>query len=288
MDNAINVFKKVGNTVIFQNKFLKFSTICLSKILYSLLNIPVNKIIRKNRIIFITGIGRSGTSFLANLLHQQNNILSFHETSGDNQSLIDAYCSMSEAYDYIAGYRKLIIAKRLLLSSGQLYCESNSYLRYHVEILKEVFNAEIYHIVRDGRLVVRSMMNRNTFTENDKHHTGKISPHKHDPFVNSWNHMDRFEKACWYWTHGNTYLLNKNLPIINFDKSITSYQYFCKQILEPLNIYISLATWEKEINKPKNVSRKFIFPHYDNWSGHQKEKFRNICGPVMESLGYDL
>lgn len=79
------------------------------------------------------------------------------------------------------------------------YIESNNRLYSFINPLREIQpNAKFIHVVRDGREVVRSDMSRNFCTDMYKRYRIAASYFPNDPYYNSLDQMDRFEKICWW------------------------------------------------------------------------------------------
>jgi hypothetical protein len=247
----------------------------------------VDAILSRCRLFFITGMGRSGTAFLANLLDDVPGASVYHENHKDFNALIDAYLNPVRAEKYLDGIRGRIIASRILHSKCEIYGEVNSLLRYHVVPLQNRVNVTLLHLVRDGRMVVRSAMGRKTFTSADKNHTGRLMPLADDPYRERWRVMDRFEKICWYWASTIKYLLQQSLPVVRFEDVLGSYELFHRQLLDPLKIEISYERWQLERDKPQNASHHNTFPAWKDWTKDQQDQFHEICGDVMGLLGYE-
>jgi len=145
----------------------------------------VRTLLSSCRLFFITGMGRSGSFFLADLLNSPG-VAVYHETHTDYKALVDAYWNPANAIEYIDGMRSRVIASRILAAKCEVYGEVNGLLRFHVNALRRFENATILHLVRDGRLVVRSGMNRKAFTPTDSNVTGRIEPWADDPYRERW------------------------------------------------------------------------------------------------------
>jgi hypothetical protein len=239
------------------------------------------------RLFFITGMGRSGSVFLANLLNSPGSAV-YHETLTDFQALVDAYWDPASANAYIDGTRSRVIASRILKAKCNSYGEVNSLLRFHVNALRRFQNATVMHLVRDGRMVVRSLMNRPVFTSADKNGTQQMSPKKDDPVLERWPTMDRFEKVCWYWASTVRYLQQLEVPFIRFEDILGSYDQFEGQVLRPLSLPFPYERWRNEIDRPKNPSVENAFPSWQEWTAGQKRQFMDLCGDVMNTLGYGI
>lgn len=196
----------------------------------------VQTAVTSTRMFFVVGLGRSGTTFLQRILSTAPELAVYHETSTDRNALVEAYWNPDAAARYLAGRRERLIAARMLSSRCHCYGEVNSYLRYHVDALQDRWSSAVFHIVRDGRAVVRSTMNRDSFTPADRDHTGRLSPQKGDPVAEQWPTMDRFQRACWYWAESNQFLIKRGLPLIRLEDVISSYEEFSNQVTTPLGI----------------------------------------------------
>jgi hypothetical protein len=248
----------------------------------------INELLAATRLFFIVGMGRSGTKFLSLLLDRIPGCSVYHEVESDRDALIDAYWYPEKAGRYIDTRRNRLIAARILRDRAKTYGEVNSYLRFHVDALRSRGSLKILHLVRDGRAVVQSLMNRNSFKRKDENHTGRIFPKEGDRFASEWSNMNRFARTCWYWSSTNKYLMERNLPIVRFEDIIESYDQFDLQVLQSLNLKISYDIWCAQVQRPRNVSKTINFPDWEEWEVTKKNLFKDICGDTMTTLGYEL
>ncbi|MCL4267167.1 MAG: sulfotransferase [Anaerolineae bacterium] len=237
-------------------------------------------------LFFIVGLGRSGTTFLSQLLKEVSRCAIYHETKRDGEALTAAYWNIHQADYYLSTYRERLMAWRILRTHCETYGEVNSYLRYHVKALQKRYQPQILHLVRDGRHVVTSIMNRHTFTPSDAKHSGRICPHPGTPYAEQWDSMDRFARVCWYWAETNQYLVDCQLPLVRFEDVISSYECFSHQVLKPLGIDVPTNIWTEQVNVPKNESKTRVFKDWNSWTPRQKQQFEEICGEVMVDLNY--
>jgi len=266
--------------------FDRISDAFVPYILLSFMPDRIEAILSDTKLFFIVGMGRSGTDFLSHLLNKVPFCVVYHETRSDRKALIDAYWSPDKSIKYLSGSRKRLLAARILENEVQIYGEVNSYLRYHVDTLQDIWDPVILHLVRDGKMVVRSIMNRKSFTSDDKKHTGNLYPLPNDPYIEGWDKMDRFARVCWYWASTNRYLLDRHLPVVRLEDIITSYELFSNQILLPLGLNLPFEFWAQQVTKPTNVGQDNNFPAWEDWTAKQRKVFMDICGPVMADLGY--
>ena len=249
----------------------------------------INSWIEDKRIFFILAIGRSGTRFFSQLLDKSKNAYIVHEpVRSDFRAYREAFFSERKADNYFKTFRKKEIYLRAKSKNLEVYGEVNSVIRRHCKAIRKLLpEAHIFHLVRDGRDVVRSMMARKTMTSEDQN-TKNIRPTEGNPWYDKWASMNRFEKLCWYWDIENRYLHENIDNIIQFKKLISNYDYFNEKLLEPLNLEISKEIWEKEVKTPKNVTQKYTIPHWNDWNAEKLESFNKICGETMKNLGYEI
>ncbi len=248
----------------------------------------VRATLRRTRLFFIVGMGRSGTRWLSDLFDLAEGCAAYHEAPGDRDALVRAYWSPRQARRYLRGRRERLIASRILRRGCHTYGEVNSLLRHHVDALWERWQPTILHLVRDGRAVVRSIINRTAFTPADRDHTGRLAPRPDDPWWERWPQMGRFERVCWYWASTNRYLMERHLPVVRFEDILHAYEALSSQILEPLGIALPVQIWQEHVRQPQNISRQRHFPPWEEWSSQQKRQFQEICGDVMQALGYEF
>ncbi|MFX1549128.1 MAG: sulfotransferase [Promethearchaeota archaeon] len=249
----------------------------------------INEWLKDKKIFFILTIGRSGTLFLSHLLNKSENALVVHEkVRSDFRAYKEAFYSEKDAYKYINKFRKREIYIRNVNENIEIYGEVNSVLRRHCNAIKKSFpNAIIFHLIRDGRDVVRSMMSRQTMTNKDKN-TKNIAPKKESSWYGIWEEMNRFQRLCWYWDIENRYL-NKNVDLlIKFEDILSNYEYFKDKVLDIIGLDIPKEIWQNELNFPKNITPDYKFPHWNDWDHNYRKSFIQICGQTMSVNGYEL
>lgn len=248
-----------------------------------------DNIFRNLNIFFGFAVIRSGTHFLANFLNSE-----LDKAVITHEAIVADYLAYSKTYNdkkcenYLEVFRKRDIYKRIKGSGINTYGEINPFLRRHISEIKKAFpNAKIFHLVRNGKKVVRSIMCRATFGAKDP--LGEIvKPDNNSPYYAKWDNMSRFEKVCWMWQEDNRKMRNEAGYSIKFEELVSDYDYFKDKLLDYLNIYISKDKWGKYVNRPKNISPVYSFPEWKKWTEEQKNQFINICGEEMEINGYKI
>lgn len=255
---------------------------------YFWLNDPdVEEWFESKNLFFILSIGRSGTKFLANLLSKAPRALVVHEPFIESIPHQEAFHDPDRAMRYIEGFRKREIYVRVRKFDVDTYGEVNSFLRRHCLALKKVFpRAKLLHLVRDGRDVVRSMYSRETMMAG-AYDTRMIYP-RSGAWRDKWSSMNRFERLCWYWMVENRYLRECIGRTVQFERILSSYEYFRENVLEPLGLKVSREVWKRAVDRPKNVTEVYRLPHWSKWSDEMKSAFERICGEEMEKCGYKL
>jgi len=248
--------------------------------------------------VFITGLGRSGTSFLSTLLSGQVSVASRHEYIGDREYWLLSWYLPGEVYSeqYLKREKKRIDREFV---NQDVFIDVNGHLQHSVVELEKVFQgAQIFHLVRDGRKVVRSLYTRRN--DRDIH----LIP-KDKQSVKRWMDGDKFEQICWNWNDATERLIATNKPIIKFEKLVSDYEYVKEHLLSPIGIAIQEEEWERarsnKVNKTRSNIYRYLYskakgkpfistklPEYDGWPRDKKEIFEEICGETMRELGYTL
>lgn len=196
--------------------------------------------------------------------------------------------SEEEEKKYIGEFRKNEIYYRIHKSGVKLYGEINPFLRRHCKALQELIpNAKYFHLVRDGRDVVRSIMSREILSNKDP--LGHLTyPPDNDEYKDKWQRMNRFEKICWLWQTDNRYMREQIRYTIQFEQLISDYDYFKEKLLDYIGIFIDKRTWEEYMNHRVNITPSYKIPHWSQWSKQQMKSFDEICSDEMEKCGYSL
>jgi len=153
------------------------------------------------------------------------------------------------------------------------YAEVNSFLRYCVPAMQDEFEVPVAAIVRDGRLVVRSMLERGIY-QSDNYPTIQAPVDLLTPF----------EKCCWYW--GDTYklLLWQGVRTYNLERLNGNFADF-QEMCNFLDVKVEFSEWQKRAGKPVNVD---VGDAPLEWCDWQHDKFDEIAGDVQRRLGYEI
>jgi sulfotransferase family protein len=246
--------------------------------------------------LFITGMGRSGTTFLAGLLASINNVSAHHEYIGNREYWLLSWYMDGGPYKIpFLEYQKQKIDA--MCKNKKWFIDVNSYLQYSSPELEQVFSTKnILHLVRDPKEVIRSIYIRRN--DNDIH----LIPKQEDD-VRKWLTEDRFYRVCWNWKSAMSLLLQQKVPIIKFESLISDFDYLRKHLLDKYDLPLSETEWEKatetKANKTKSKAYRYLyakvkgkqFQHdtlgdYIEWPDEYKQVFDEMCGSLSIELGY--
>ncbi len=249
------------------------------------------------RYVFVTGMGRSGTTFLAHLLRDIPGVEAHHEYIGDKGFPVLSRYVQSDAYavPYLERSKAALDSS---LRAGTTFVDVNSYLRHSVPALKRVFDGcTVYHQVRDPRAVIPSIYLRR----------GDSLVHALPATAEDIQWLldaDKFEQVCWTWADTTRRLLKQDTELLQFERLISDYDYLKRRLLTPMNLNLSKADWlaKKDVRVNKTRSRLFRYlyaklknknfikdqlPPYSEWPDSRKRIFERVCGEVRHQVGYD-
>ena len=247
----------------------------------------------QNKIIFITGSGRSGTQLLSDLLDSTGSARVFHEPNfWEDVGTMDALRRDTElSVRYWEDFRGPEVYRRWAEKPDiPFYCEVNGTIRYQIPAIKKIFpSSKILMVARDGRGVVRSIMGWPQFYGPGSKGAYALSPLPNDPYLAKWPQMSRFEKICWSWNDTHEFLM-RLIPDNNrlqLEHLTSDYDYFTKRFSKYIGIEISYDGWLGIVSKKsRNATKEYAFPKWEDWSEEQKKSFIRICSQTMSKLGY--
>lgn len=240
---------------------------------------------KKKQLVFITGMGRSGTTFLSKLLDKKQDSMAVHELfHEDHNAIFHAHYSTRKALNYI--YIRLLLMYHYFKQHNKTtFIEVNSALRFHVKAIKKVFpNALVLFIVRDGREVVRSLYPRGHYRTGAVGHYA-LQPLPTDEVFAKWQSMSRLQKLAWLWKDANRQAQFAD-GVILFEKLLTDYDYFNQKLAIPLGIDFSLHEWRESFQEKENKTQTHELPHWNEWNEQQKYEFDQIAYSEMLKYSY--
>lgn len=248
------------------------------------------QVLAENKPFLITSTGRTGTKLLAGMLNEIPDVHAVHEPVPEEQFYhMTALMNPETSLSYIRKFRIREMAYRIKKIKCSRYGEINGCLRRHLSALKEVIPfMKRVHLIRDGRNVVSSMLNRRTLTPEDRIYY-KMIPPKEDMNPAEWKRLDRFQKICWMWAYENRHMRKGCDFSVRFEDLISEYGYMKENLLIPLDLSLDLSIWKTYASHPINESGHILKKNlYPNWSRNEKKYFWKVCGPEMERFQYTI
>jgi len=156
------------------------------------------------------------------------------------------------------------------------------------DVVQKIFpDALVFHIIRDGRDVVTSWLNRWRYITNE-HMTPFHIPN--DPAQELWKDWNPLQKLAWYWKTVNIHAVKNNPDmIIKFEDLFKNNKEIIFDILNKFDgIKYDENKVRESLNKKVNRNRIEFFPKYAEWPKHWKEQFWEIAGDTMLEFGYEF
>ncbi|MCB0754620.1 MAG: sulfotransferase domain-containing protein [Flavobacteriales bacterium] len=240
-------------------------------------------------------MGRSGTTFLGDLLSSVPDVSAGHERIGNREYwLLSWYLGSNYSVPFLKKEKYKIDQDHV---DKKAYVDVNSYLQNSTNELKTVFGTEnVLHLVRDPKEVIRSIYTRrNDF---DIH----LLP-KSEEEVSEWLASDRFYQVCKNWQIAMDQLVENEIPTIQFEKITSDFSYLKQKLLEPFGIDLTETQWNeakmKKTNKTPKKAYRFLYAKvkgkqfqpdelgkFDTWPVEFQHVYNELCGRYSSELGY--
>lgn len=254
-----------------------------------------------NSQIFITGVGRSGTHFLAKLFGLHSDINAFHLDEVGN-SVADSFLMYCKWYGLQVDNKGFLSSRNYLIKKSEKvkrhYLESNPYLALSIDDLSHYYEkSKIIISIRDPRKVVLSHYNKGWYKEyypnfdtkfkapgyqynikQSNHFFGRIMPNeKHE--LEKWLKLTQVGKITWMWVSINNHIYN-SLKSIDESKymviDINEFDYVKYQKLADfigLKDIINDSTFNELRNSKVGKTKK---KKYLGWDEKEEEEFNDI------------
>ena len=242
------------------------------------------------RFIVITGMGRSGTTFLANLLNHAPDVEARHEFFGDRNFVTVSYYEPSHPYLELRlrQQREQVLA---LFPRLHTFVDVNPCLRFSLDAVRRTLDEALcFQLVRNGRDVVRSLYPSRMYTTQAK----RIWLIPNDPStLETWDDYSRFEKLCWFWNETVSRLLDEGANVLQLERIVSDDQYLRDRLLEPSGIHLEPDVWhslkDRRLNRRRVRLRNLLQrrPVRLKWTSKHEASFMSICGESMRALGYE-
>lgn len=268
------------------------------------------KKLKNKKLFFIIGSGRSGTRTFYRMLAGHEKIEIHHEYLCTHIQPLGVlnYLGVISNED-IKKQLKNIYLPAVTYSSKDIFIDSSNKLTWLISPLLEIFpNAKFLAIARDGRKVVASFYyklkdeiyddkstkilyewylnpGKRLMPPPEKKYWWNIPPKNH-PLHEKFTKFSRFERICYHWQEAYKVILEKKeelndrILLMKLEE-ITSSEEALMKIFAFLGIEYE-PVYFQFLKTPKNV----FFPFDFKLTQEQEDIFWNICGGIMEKLGY--
>lgn len=242
----------------------------------------------RTRTYFVLCPARSGSKWLVNFVDQATSCRALHDWTLNHRRTEDGYeLDKRTADDYLGLVESPNLASALIRQAAAHHrsilpgdvLEANVYLEPFLdEFRAQIPDAELIHLHRDGKDVVRSILNRDWYdTPFDRRH--RVVP------IPEWDELNQFERACWYYRHTQERLMTATKARISFERMVSDLAYLTRTLRE-LGIVVHPLLAETEFGKRIDANRRDEFPSYERWPEEYRMAFERICGDVQSALGY--
>ncbi len=278
---------------------------------------------QQSRPIFILSCARSGSTSLCRILNEASNGRCELEPSPNlNRETRDMM--EGRLKDAVLTLENSIIPRvRAEMEHVEVYGEKNVTYGPFIPFLHDMLNCKFVFIKRDGREVVRSLVNwheakfgtvyrecrepggltpeanaaaASLLVHRDSSDYSRPRPLKADPLSWKWETLTRAEMCAYYWSTINELYVDQlqRLPKdswIEIDYSnvvaedVERVAEFCGfRGLTRRRIQVLL---DQKINSLEDRGASAgSYPDWKNWSSEQRGQFDSVAGPTMQRLGY--
>lgn len=263
----------------------------------------------------VTGAFRSGTTAMCHILgiatnaevHVEDPPKMCHEARA-------RYEGRSTADDLEAVMDARSQAAKKTLDKGLKYVDKNPNHLMFLDAAIRRFDSRTLICIRDGREVVRSMMDwhaiqgKSIFTlaeddpDSDRHgddhpwDDSLLRPRPGEPLHDKWRTVSRFEHCAWYWNRYNELALEaaerhgaeRVMTIDMTNADVDTYaRAFAFLGLEGFDADRVTALMQARINSVKwRSGEEDRFPHWPHWDAGRTARFEALAGNMMRRLGY--
>lgn len=258
-----------------------------------------NGISKGEKLFFVLGTGRSGSTSIASTLSQHPDITCFHEPNYQLIRLSTEYAHNIKSRDQVKDELWEMYGNCSALPPG-FYGESDQKLSNLVEILAELFpKAKFIHLIRNGIDTVNSTYSRGWFDNRElgydipqpeqvSQYQGKEmfsvyrpSPHKMGIMAEQdWKNMSSFERNTWYWAYWND-LIQRQFEAIDSARTFTLKLEEMNLKIHLLNQFIGAREFDYKIVHTNHALSNYELINSTHWSDKQKAIFNKWTHQFM-------
>lgn len=276
------------------------------------------------QVFFILSCARSGSTSLAKILNTaENGICAVEPTPNLNRETRDMM--EGRIADPMAVLENTVIPRIWKkLTEVEVYGEKNLTYGPFISYLYQALKCKFVFLKRDGRDVVRSLINwhEKKFGSiyRECKETGNLSPTaisaaanlpvhfdtsdyarprplKNDPLYNEWENFTRLEMCAYYWATVNELYFDNLQKLPNNAWIMIDYTTPTAQDIEEVADFLGLKgldnklvqnMLQQKINslKDRNAPYDSLWPIWRNWDRSMRQSFEMIASKTMYRLGY--
>lgn len=248
----------------------------------------------QTKLFFVVTTGRSGSKTIAHVLSQHPQIYCAHEPRPQLIRLSTDLAHGKLTYDQVKEELQDIYFNSV--SAVEVYGECDQKLFNLIPLLNELFpSSKFIWLLRDGRDVVASAVNRSWFSEKDVENgspTGieyrerwnyyRLNGGKSGFFdTDEWEQLSPFERNCWYWYYVNDHI-ERSLA------ALPQNRWICvalENLMSELDrIFAFLGVERIEVNVPHRNKAQTRPRYYNEWTSAEMETFARWCGNMMNKM----
>jgi hypothetical protein len=236
---------------------------------------------------FFSSTGRTGTDFFTKLFNEDvANAWSVHEPKPAMRRRASRLMVRPPNRLEVLRFRYTRL-RQIKRRPEQWYVETNYHLFAAGPLIKRAFPQALhFHIVRDGRAVVTSWLNRYRYITNSHITPQAVGDHEAARWWPDWNPL---QKLSWYWTTVNRHVrLQAPQRIYRFEDIFTDPVQ--SQVFDILAWFPGTDFDGEQIGQrlQQKVNRnpQAFFPPYAQWPDYWQTQFWEIAGREMECYGY--
>lgn len=202
-------------------------------------------------------------------------------------------------------------------SNKKIFGDKNPCYLPFIPYLNNVWDCKIVFLVRDGRDVVRSLLDwhkfksKNVFAMHeddpesivvepaaDPWDYSRLRPNPGEEHYNNWSKLSRFQKCAWYWSEFNSLGMDYLSKIDNSRWKCVDVTHAGVDDVRELYEFLNLRGFDEEsisknltarINSlQERTGQKGDAPHWSNWTDDQMAEFELYAGAIMTKLNYGI
>ena len=265
-------------------------------------------------VFFLIGCFRSGTTALASILDLSLNARVYIELTP--KLLLESHAVLAGEISNPAALLREIRGPRVAETHAQSlkFGDKNPAYLAFLPFLREVWDCHVVFMHRDGRDVVRSLMDWHTFKapviyaravdgvpgpekapEDDPWDYFLLRPEAKDLLWHRWATLDRFEKCAWFWNRFNALALkclaewppecwtSVDMSRLDAEGCAALYEFLGLKGFDRARVEEILSGRVNSIQDRLGLPDSF--PHWRDWDAQQRAHFDALAGNMMERLG---